>query len=272
LVVLLVAWLSDWDLVRTGYWTIQRDWFIALNLALTAWPGQVWSNLTLLGDATVLIPLLSLLIIWRPQAWAAMLAAAPVALVLSLTVKHLAVVPRPAAVLDRHLFTIIGETLSAHNSFPSGHAVTIFAGVTAVLVTLILPPRSWRYWILLIAALLVTVTVGLSRIAIGAHWPLDVPVGALFGLIAGLSGAALARRYQKWWQILPGSTGRCVLGTVVLLSSISLMHRALENPLDGLALWLSGLCGTITSIWLMRGCLRCFRLDEKRRRNSHTQR
>ncbi|OYZ91036.1 MAG: hypothetical protein B7X99_16340, partial [Rhizobiales bacterium 17-65-6] len=57
-------------------------------------------------------------------------------------------------------------------SFPSGHTVTVFASATALAFFL---PR-WRLPLLLLATL-----VGLSRIAVGAHYPSDVLAGALLG-------------------------------------------------------------------------------------------
>ena len=248
-------WLGYGPLAREEYCTIQRDMFISLNHVLNTWPSQFWSNLTLLGDAGVLISLLSLIIIWRPQAWAATIAAAPVASLLSVTLKHIAAVPRPAAVLAQDQFTIIGHTLRASNSFPSGHSLTIFTGVVAVLVVLFPRSPTWRYWLMLIVASIVAVSVALSRVAVGAHWPLDVVGGALCGLIAGLAGAALTRRYQKWWRLSPGSTSRCIVGTLILMLCLSLINRALEDPSEGFVLWPSALCGMTASLWQMKACL-----------------
>jgi len=248
-------WLGYGPLAREEYCAFQRDVFISLNLALNTWPAQFWSNLTLLGDAGVLIPLLSLIIIWRPQAWAATIAAAPVASLLSVILKHIAAVPRPAAFLGQDQFTVIGHALTASNSFPSGHSLTIFTGVIAVLVVLFPQSPTWRYWLILIAAGLAAVTVALSRVAVGAHWPLDVVGGALCGLIAGLAGVALTRRYQKWWRLPPGSTGRCIAGALIMFLCLSLIKRAAEDPQVGIVLWLSALSGMTASIWLMRACL-----------------
>ncbi len=260
----LIVWLSGWQFDQEGYTAIQRDEFITLDHLLNVWPAQLWSNLTLMGDASVLIPLLSPLIFWRAQAWAAIIAAAPIASIFTITGKHLAAVPRPAALLDHDQFKVIGHVLSAKNSFPSGHSVTIFTGIVAVLA--ILYPRrfTWRYLLILTAGLLIAVTVGMSRVAVGAHWPLDVLGGMVCGIIAGLNGAALAQRYPKWWRLSPNSLARCVVGVLLLLLSLYLMDRALHNPAVSVVLWLSALCGMSAGTWLMRSCLSRFHPGYKR--------
>jgi len=61
----------------------------------------------------------------------------------------------------------------AFNSMPSGHTSASFAGF--VMLGLLFPKYKWATWM---AAIL----IGLSRIAIGAHFPSDVLVGAFIGM------------------------------------------------------------------------------------------
>ncbi|MCF6302121.1 MAG: phosphatase PAP2 family protein [Devosiaceae bacterium] len=63
-------------------------------------------------------------------------------------------------------------------SFPSGHASTMFAFATGVIF--LFPKLRW--WVLSLAAL-----VGLSRIIIGMHYPTDIFAGFLFGIIAAFA-------------------------------------------------------------------------------------
>jgi undecaprenyl-diphosphatase len=65
------------------------------------------------------------------------------------------------------------------HSFPSGHAAR--AVMLAVLATQAGP--SWLGWLLLAWSPL----VALARVAMGVHYFSDVLVGALFGVLAGLS-------------------------------------------------------------------------------------
>jgi membrane-associated phospholipid phosphatase len=51
--------------------------------------------------------------------------------------------------------------------------------------------KKSHWWLLLLAA-----GTGLSRIAVGAHWPGDVAVGASLGLLAGLLGNGLLVRMR----------------------------------------------------------------------------
>lgn len=86
-------------------------------------------------------------------------------------------------------------------SFPSGHAAGSFA--FAVFVALVLiratpPDASAREQLVrrasALALLLVAVGVGLSRIALGVHFPGDVLAGALLGTTVAAVGARLHSR------------------------------------------------------------------------------
>jgi undecaprenyl-diphosphatase len=89
--------------------------------------------------------------------------------------------PRPTS-------AIIGFEALAENpdrfSFPSGHTTAAFAAAVAL---------AGAPFGLGPAALVLAVGIGLSRIYLGAHYPLDVAVGApLGGIAGGLARIALA--------------------------------------------------------------------------------
>ena len=69
--------------------------------------------------------------------------------------------------------------------------------------------------------------VGLSRIAVGAHWPGDVAVGACLGMLAGLLGNLLWRRLGAVYLQTQGWRLRAV---AVLLAAT--VYVLLDEPLD----------------------------------------
>jgi len=73
-------------------------------------------------------------------------------------------------------------------SFPSGHAQTAFAA--AVYLSLLFPRGAAAF--LALAAL-----VGLSRIALGVHYPSDVLAGAALGSALSIAAFLIARRIER---------------------------------------------------------------------------
>ena len=62
----------------------------------------------------------------------------------------------------------------AFNSMPSGHTAVSFAGL--VMIGMLAPKYKPLTWTL-------AIVIGLSRVAIGAHWPSDVILGAFIGMV-----------------------------------------------------------------------------------------
>lgn len=247
MLALVVAWHGG--VAGMPRWPEQQAVFLAMNASFAALPASLWSALTLLGDATVLLPLLALFLLRAPQVWAAMLATVPVAGLLSVLTKHWASVPRPAAVLDHGLFNMIGPALQV-NSFPSGHSITAFATAAAGLATLAPMPRRGREWLLLAAGVLAAVAIALSRIAVGAHWPLDLVAGAAGGWLAGLSGAALAR-HTGWWRWLIFGTGQRAACAGLLIWGLLLLLQPHDAMASAVVRWLAGSCGVAAALGLL---------------------
>jgi undecaprenyl-diphosphatase len=71
-------------------------------------------------------------------------------------------------------------------AYPSGHAAASM--VVLLLGSMLIGDRR-----LVLAAVLLSTAIGVSRIALGVHWPSDVVGGWMFGIGAALIGFATAR-------------------------------------------------------------------------------
>jgi membrane-associated phospholipid phosphatase len=210
--------------------------FLGMNTAFGYLPDAFWANVTLLGDALVTLALLTLLASRYPMLLPAGLLAGLLATLLTRSLKPLLAIDRPLAVLGEQVH-VIGIDL--HNfSFPSGHTTAAFvlAGVYALVLQ-----RDRLTAVLFCAALM----VGLSRIAVGAHWPLDVLSGAAIGWSCAWAGWKLAGHWH-WSQT---RRGQQVLTGIFLLFSLLLFTLKTGYPQ---AFWLqTGIAGVATLACLL---------------------
>ncbi|MBK1648598.1 phosphatase PAP2 family protein [Rhabdochromatium marinum] len=160
--------------------------FTALNALARAYPAWLWANLTQLGDEHLAFTLTLFFARRHPRVFWALICAALLGAAYARGLKPLIDAARPAAVLDAGSFQLIGPGYR-HQSFPSGHSVTagVFFGVLIYYARWV----EWRLLFLLLALL-----AGLSRVALGVHWPVDVAAGLAGGLLAAWLGVGLARR------------------------------------------------------------------------------
>lgn len=89
------------------------------------------------------------------------------------------------------------ELVASGLSFPSGHAgisAIVFLTLGALLASTRIQAVERTY--ILCTAALMTVLVGLSRIALGVHWATDVLAGWAFGAAWALAWLMLARRVK----------------------------------------------------------------------------
>lgn len=158
--------------------------FLAVNAAARVLPNGFWAGITALGDTLPACAILLPLIARRPDAAAAALFALLLAASASHLLKYGLALPRPAAVLDPGAFHLIGPRLTGR-ALPSGHSVAAFAAVALIGGHTL----AWRAWL---PAIALAVLIALSRLAVGAHWPTDVLVGAAIGWLSGFAGLHLA--------------------------------------------------------------------------------
>ena len=247
---LTVLWLTEGDLSRTNYWGIQVGWFATISQALYPW-RIFFENVTQLGDALVLLPLISVLIVYRPQIWAGFFGAIPLGVLLSAGGKYLAAIPRPGAVLDPSIYTAVGG-IKGYHSFPSGHTITIFTIMTVILLVLIPTIQRRAQFSLFVFGFLIASFIALSRVAVGVHWPLDLVAGAGLGYLAGMSGVMLTQRYQHWWHWLKAEKNQFIFGTIMLAWSCGHFKRLLRGSDNtDIIVWIAATLGLMTSFYLL---------------------
>ncbi len=164
-------------LINHGYNSPGLDQLMLL--ATTAGTGIVQSGFSLF---LIFFGFLANKVDWRRAGYAGI-----IALALSGSAVQLAKViwNRPRPLLQIFDVRVVGEPLFTH-SFPSGHSMTAFAVAIACSVFV---PRL-RYLLIPVAVL-----TAISRIYVGAHFPLDVAYGALAGTLIGIWCGRLVRNY-----------------------------------------------------------------------------
>jgi membrane-associated phospholipid phosphatase len=190
---------------------VNRTLFVDINSSASHLNPFIWANLTLLGDTLTACVIMILFIRKRPDLiWSGILAAFLGTIIVNI-LKFYFDIPRPPATIDKNLIFIIGPSLKRH-SFPSGHTVTIFtlAGVLMFYFKYLLSKAG-----LVILALL----VGISRIAVGVHWPVDVLAGAALGMVCATLGVFIITKL-RWNR---NRRAQLITGILLILSDLYLL-------------------------------------------------
>lgn len=201
-------------------WT-EPGLFLAINQWSLPVPVPFWTGLSILGNGWGILAVTAPLLVLAPRYQWAWLCAAPFAVLFARSGKFLIESPRPAAVVDNRQMRVVGELL--HNvSMPSGHTLTAFAVAAGIYFAIPLVRRRRYVWLWLLAA-----GTGLSRMAVGAHWPGDVAVGAALGVLAGLLGHQLWLRMAER-HCAPHSWGLRLVACLVGLAVYHLLTEELD--------------------------------------------
>lgn len=190
--------------------SMNQSLFLWLNQICTVLPDWLWASLTITGHTSLAFALLTPLLLAKhgsrgAQVVTALFICTPLGGLVSTVLKEGFQTARPPATLSAEAFHLIGHKLELV-SFPSGHTLTAFAVATLLMVGLSL--RGWRW----AAVALVACAIGLSRIAVGAHWPLDVLAGAMLGVFCAylslfftklsyFNTKLVSNSFYKWVQI-----------------------------------------------------------------------
>jgi membrane-associated phospholipid phosphatase len=172
-----------WPLANTAN---NHALFLTLNGLASLMSDRFWSSATVLGDSLVALCLALPFLRRRPDLVVAALVASVPATLISHGLKDAFDMARPFAVLGDAVH-VIGPHLTA-GSFPSGHTTTAF-----VLASIL--AAGLRSYGMALGVLILALLVGMARIAVGAHWPLDIAGGILCGWVSALIGLYLTQRY-----------------------------------------------------------------------------
>lgn len=167
-------------------WFFSRQYlFAAINGHYTSATDTLMSNITYLGQAEVIIPILLLIMAFpRYRNWwyfttAALCSTVPLAIQQSL--KYWFDSPRPFMYFNRAPWIHIASDWPVlyHMSFPSGHsegALSFFCFLSLLLI-----PEYKKFGLLFF---LLGMAVCYSRIYLAAHFFVDVYTGSIIGVIA----------------------------------------------------------------------------------------
>lgn len=170
-----------------------------------SWLAEVMRDITALGSFTVLglvtfsVAVFLMLTQKRHAAWIVVLSITSGTLVSSL-LKWFFARPRPDLVPH--------ATVVYTQSFPSGHAMlsaVVYLTLGALLARTQAEPKVKAYLLLLAIAL--TLTVGISRVYLGVHWPTDVLAGWAVGACWALLWWVITIWLQSKGKVEPPSDG-----------------------------------------------------------------
>lgn len=192
---LLVIGLSAAPIDRRHVGGLEEDVFRFLNddLWLPYWP--TWLVMQLGSVIVVPLAVVAALVARRPRLAATAGVAGSLVYVLGKLVRHLVVRARPARILED---VVVRGDPALGTGYLSGHM-----GLAVVMAAALTPYLGWRGRALVWS---LAAFVGLARIHVGAHMPLDVVGGAGLGLagwalvhlavtaVPGALGAGRARR------------------------------------------------------------------------------
>jgi len=228
-----------------GYVNIQKDLFLFLNDKLGLLPGLQF-NLTQLGDVLISLPFLTVFILYAPRVWGAILSSTVIAGVLSFPLKALFGIPRPAAMFDNDSFVIVGETLTGHTSFPSGHSIATFTVVSILLFAFM--PKGLKFKILWSAFILsIGLIIAISRVGVGAHYPLDVVAGGAMGYMSGLIGILINNKVS-WLNWIKNKKYYPIIMIVLTIWIIAIVDKLFVH---NLVVYYFSLAAILTTLFLM---------------------
>ncbi len=181
----IAALIAIFTFVNYGYhWA-----FLEINAQSASIAPAILHHITVFGDGILILSLLLIIANRNAALQLATLISGVSGAIVTQSLKRYFNAERPPAALEPETFNLIGQAYSTL-SFPSGHTLTAFLVATV----LICFSRRRSTKLLLLAA---ATSVGLSRIWLGVHWPIDALVGAALGIATGLASVFFSIRWVK---------------------------------------------------------------------------
>src|SRR3989344_5011548 len=157
---------------------------VALFQLINGWAGHFgWLDSLMVFCAEYLMYMMILVVLvyaiwnyklWRNMVFVAIGSALVARFGVTTLIRHFYYHARPYWVLENVNLLLARETVS---SFPSCHTIFVFALATGMYQY----NKKAGRWFYLLASL-----VGFSRIFVGVHWPYDIIVGAVLGILIAL--------------------------------------------------------------------------------------
>ncbi len=109
-------------------------------------------------------------------------------------------------------------------------------------------PQKLKYKVIWCSSLLISgLIIAFTRVAVGAHYPLDVIIGSIIGYISGLLGIFINHRYNIWeWINL-----KKYYPVFILLFSICAMILINKILNENLIIFYLSLISLLTSLYII---------------------
>lgn len=182
-------------------------------------PESLLQIITFLGDSTVALALMLFFARKNPATLWVVFVAAIIGMMISHGMKDYFAMLRPASVLASTEFYIIGKPVYL-GSFPSGHSLTIFVFVATLMY--FSSRKQTQLWLLLFG-----MTISLSRVLVGAHWPIDILIGSALGLISTVLAVTICQRFTIGFNLVI----HLLLLTLLFAAGLSLFQHDGGYPL-----------------------------------------
>ncbi|WP_428034867.1 phosphatase PAP2 family protein [Amphritea sp.] len=159
--------------------------FHLFNQFTPYFPAAFWQIVTFMGDTTFVLTLALFVARRKPELLWVLFIAAIYGTLVTHGLKTLFGTERPPVALLVGDYNLVGKALR-NGSFPSGHSFTAFAFVAVAYY--FFDHRRLRLGLLLLGGL-----IGLSRVMVAAHWPVDVLVGGALGMLVTVAAVKTAK-------------------------------------------------------------------------------